>query len=809
MDAEPMTRRGSGARGRGAAWLALGIVLALTVLAWRGERENAAKEAQDAFDARVTDVVNRIQQRMLAYEQVLRGGVALFAASPRLTREQWRRYVEALQLERTFPGIQGVGFAMLIHPEDKELHVETVRAQGVGDYQIRPPGMREQYTTILLLEPLTDRNRRALGFDMFSEPATRAPMERAGDTGLTAVSGKVTRTLDGVVGQQAGFLMYLPVYQAGAPIRTVAQRRAALQGWVYSPFRMEDLMRGIFGEPAADLTLQLYDGGEPRTEALMLGQDAGPQGSAFWPRFRRTTTFYAHDRPWTLHVASLPSFEMRVDSRRPLAVLFGGALMALLLFGVIWTLATTRDRAVALAAEMTDALRRANDELEARVSARVADLAMANRQLRDEIGERARAEQERASALAREREAREEAEAANQAKDEFLAVVSHELRTPLNAIKGWVHILARHRPLDPATLARATEVMQRNVDAQAQLVNDLLDTARIVTGKLKLDMYPVRLADVIQAAVEVMRPAADAKRIELRIQPLALESEVTGDADRLQQIVWNLLSNAVKFTPQGGRIEVRLERVDATLRIVVADSGDGIHPDFLPHVFEPFRQADSSSRRRYGGLGLGLALVKHLVELHGGTVAAASPGKGAGATFTIDLPARAARIEPGSRLPADERGGPLDRTAAHGVALEGLRVLAIDDHPDARELIATMLEREGASVHAVGSAADATAYLAAALPASPPAVILCDIELPDQDGYAFLEKLRRMEAERGVPYEARIPAIALTAYARAEDRERALAAGFAAHVAKPVDPDRLLGLVAEQARRRSARVADG
>jgi signal transduction histidine kinase len=768
-----MMQRSPHALDRGAAWLALVVVLVLTALAWHGERANAAKEAQDAFDARATEIAFRIQQRMVAYEQVLRGASALFAASPQLTRDQWRRYVAALGLERTFPGIQGVGYAVRVPPSEKDGHIRAARAQGFPGYRIRPEGEREEYGVILLLEPFTGENRQALGYDLLSHPASRAAMVQARDTGLAAITRRMSLIQGAAVAPQTGFLMVLPVYAGGASLRTVAERRAALVGWVYAPFRMEDLMRGIFGEPAADLVMRLYDGGEPAEAALMLAQDTGT-ARVLPSRFERTTTFYVNDRPWTLYVASLPLFETRIESRRPLVVLLGGILTGGLVFGMLWALARTRDRAVSLAADMTEA----------------------NRRLSEGIVERERAERERADALARERRAREEAEAASQAKDEFLAIVSHELRTPLNAIQGWVHILRQNEPVGRETVERATAVIQRNVEAQVKLVDDLLDTARIGSGKLKLDMRPVRLAEVIRAAVDGVRPAADAKQIDLRTRLAAAEAEVTGDAQRLQQIVWNLLTNAVKFTPKGGAIEVRLERADARARITVTDSGEGIAPDFLPFVFEPFRQADSSSRRRYGGLGLGLALVKHLAELHGGSVAAASRGMGAGAAFTFELPIRPQRVAPAS-VP---RTIGAERAATRGARLEGLRVLAIDDQADARELIAVILEREGARVHAVGSAAAATAYLGGAMSGSRPDVILCDIELPDEDGYAFLATLRRMEEARGVPREARIPAIALTAYARAEDRERARVAGFAAHVAKPVDPDRLIALIAERAR---------
>jgi PAS domain S-box-containing protein len=390
-----------------------------------------------------------------------------------------------------------------------------------------------------------------------------------------------------------------------------------------------------------------------------------------------------------------------------------------------------------------------------------------------------------------EQQARRQAEEANRMKDEFLALVSHELRSPLNAILGYAALL-RYSGLDAHKVKQAAEVIDRSGKAQAQLIDDLLDTARIISGKLRLELGPVDLVSVIEQAVQTIHPAADAKMISLDTDLPSEIGQITGDPARLQQVVWNLLSNAVKFTPQGGRVEARLERVDPHIRITVGDTGKGISPDFLPYVFDRFRQADSSSARRYGGLGLGLALVKYLVELHGGTIEAASAGEGRGATFKVTLPVRAVAT------PLGEAGGEPVTVKSSG-ELAGVRALVVDDEDDARELIETVLTQYGAEVVAVSSASEAYMLLTATPPQWRPDVMVTDIGMPGEDGYSLIRRVREWERDRG----AYTPAVALTAYGRVEDRMRALNAGFQMHVAKPVEPAELAVVIMSLVRRPS------
>ena len=413
-----------------------------------------------------------------------------------------------------------------------------------------------------------------------------------------------------------------------------------------------------------------------------------------------------------------------------------------------------------------------------------------------DITARHQAEQERAALvisntrlLEESQEARARAEEASRLKDEFLATLSHELRTPLTSMLGWVQML-RGGILTPEKQRKAFEIIERNTHAQVQLVEDILDVSRIITGKLRLEVRPVELAGVVEAAVESVRPAADARGVAMHVLVDSALGPVLGDPTRLQQIIWNLLSNAVKFTPKGGRVRASVEKKESVAIIQVTDTGRGIAPDFLPHVFERFRQADSTTTRTYSGLGLGLAIVKHLVEQHGGSVEAFSEGLERGATFTVRLPFMAA-LQPAERAadprqPEPESPEPASLKAPPG--LVGLRVLVVDDEEDAREMLRILLSNCGLQVSVAASSLEGLEVLRR----ERPEVVVSDIGMPGEDGYTFLQKLRALAPEEG----GRTPAVALTAYSRAEDRTRALRAGFNMHLPKPVEPSELLLVLA-------------
>jgi PAS domain S-box-containing protein len=404
-----------------------------------------------------------------------------------------------------------------------------------------------------------------------------------------------------------------------------------------------------------------------------------------------------------------------------------------------------------------------------------------------DITARKKAEQDREDLLQREREAHAEVERSSRLKDEFLATLSHELRTPLTAILGWSQLLALQAPEE---MKQGLEAIQRNARAQTQLIDDLLDMSRIISGKVRLDVQWTDLASVIDAAIDSVRPAMDAKGIRLTKIFDSHAGPVSGDPTRLQQVVWNLLSNAIKFTPRGGKVDVLLERVNSHLEITVHDSGIGIKPEFLPIVFDRFRQADSSTTRTYAGLGLGLSIVKHIVELHGGTVRAKSAGDNQGATFIVMLPMAPIRTDENRQHPTALKPPVLDYPS---IDLTGIKVLLVDDEPDTRALISQLLSQCKATVRAASTADEGLALVREFAPD----VIVSDIGMPDKDGYEFIRDVRALPSDQG----GRTPALALTAFARSEDRTRAMIAGYQVHVAKPLEPQELLATVGSLAGR--------
>jgi len=938
-DSAAQGRKGSGSgwttgATRGAAWLALALSLALTAAAWRfaDARERQAERAE--LHGRVVQIAARLSTRMLAYEQLLRGASGLFAASGPPTREAWQAFVGALGLAG-LPGIEGMGWAPRIEAAELERHVASIRRDGMPGYRVHPSGDRDVLGPVVYFEPMTRGNARAIGFDMYGEPVRRAAMQAARDAARPSLTGRVLLVQENGRPEQAGVLAYLPVYRRGAPAVSVEERRAALLGWVYAAFRAGDFVEGAIGGGREDLEVEVRDARDGGAVLHVALGGGGFDAEAAGPALRVPVPMA--DREWELRVRRDAAAAARGPHGSTVTAI-AGTVGSLLIFGIVWSIATTRARAVALADRMTAALRQSHETLESRVRERTASLHDTNLRLAafndalravnaafrttgapgpvDErlskvaaelrrivpatIGmavafgagsdpdpviaidagpalppselerwRRAALESERSAqaptpggavverlpaplldahghargylllgrregaftaediavvsqfallvgsslslheTLARERHARAEAERADRAKDEMLAVVSHELRTPLNAIQGWLHVLRRRRADDAQLLGRALEVIQRNLDTQLQLVEDLLDTARIVSGQLRLSLRPVDLVPLLRTAIETVRPLAEARQISVSVSVPPEPFLTVGDPSRLEQVIWNLLTNAVKFTGSGGHVAVRLERLGWLVQIEIEDDGQGIEAAFLPHVFDRFRQADSSSTRAAGGLGLGLALVQHIVQAHGGQVMVRSDGPGRGACFTVSLPLGMSGLDDAAcPSPADQAPGRIDGDAWSGAALPdapdaaallaGLHVLVVEDHDDSRELLADFLSAQGATVSCAANAHEAMSRVRELPPDGPPPVLLCDIALPGQSGYELLARIREHERQTGRPQASWIVAIALSAFTRAEDRERSLRAGFVDHLGKPLSQgdliERLVGL---------------
>ena len=402
-----------------------------------------------------------------------------------------------------------------------------------------------------------------------------------------------------------------------------------------------------------------------------------------------------------------------------------------------------------------------------------------------DVTSRKAAEDDRAALLIRERDARRHAEEADRLKDEFLATLSHELRTPLTSILGWASMI-RNGEVEGSNATRAIETIERNARSQARLIDDLLDVSRIITGNLRLDLHPLNLAPIVEGAIDALRPTADVKGIQIHTVTGG-NCLVKGDPNRLRQVIWNLLSNSIKFTQRGGVVTINLMRVNGTVRLTVTDTGEGIAAEFLPYVFDRFRQAEGSISRKQGGLGLGLAVVRHLVELHGGGISAESGGLGQGSMFTVELPLAEERRDP-ARAEERRREVELRRSRKGAIRLDGVHVLLVEDDDDSRKLLGTMLQRYGARVTSTKSAAEALNVFSSNVPD----VLISDIGMPDEDGYEFIRKLRAFPPDKG----ARTPAIALTGYASRKDRERALNAGYDQHMAKPIEQADMIAAIA-------------
>jgi signal transduction histidine kinase len=683
------------------------------------ERERAR------FANLVQSTSDRIQRRLDAYKALLRGASGLFAIQEEISLSEFRAYAERLRLHKNYPGTQGIGFSRRVSREELPAFEARIQGEkGSAGFQAWPVEEQGELYPIVYLEPLDARNEAALGYDMFSEPVRREAMERARDTGLPALSGKVTLKQEIDEDKQAGFLLYVPVYRGRSIPETVEARREALLGFVYSPFRARDLLEGIFGtERQPRVAFRLYDGAQVEPERLLYTSHPMEEEPSD-PLLTTTTTLTVAGRPWTLRFTTLPAFEQTSSKHLVLPLGLVGVLVSLALFGM--SLAQTRARG--------EAERRADE-------------------LRVALTERARVE--------------ERLREADRRKDDFLAVLSHELRNPLPPMLTAVQLMdAKLKTGRGVDWERA--VVERQVRHMARLVDDLLDVSRVTRGKIQLQKGPVEVGGAVKRVLEAARPLIESRghtlRVELPSEPMWAEA----DPVRLEQVITNLLHNAAKYTEPGGHISLELTREEGWGVVRVVDTGAGIPAEALPRLFEPFMQVERTLDRAQGGLGLGLALVKSLVELHGGRVEAASEGPGKGSTFTVRLP-----LLPREWVPpqAPEQGQAQPRSTA------GVRVLVVDDNVDAAEALSDALSLEGYEVEV---AHDGEAALERARVSSPH-VIFLDIGLPGLDGYEVARRLREQPGFESVRL------VALTGYGQSEDRKRSREAGFDAHLVKPVD----------------------
>ena len=732
----------------------LSVASLLAIASARYVMATTETQAEVEFQTDSEDARRQILVRINTYVEVVRAGAALLASNNELNGAEFRAFVASLKLRERYPGMVGIGFSQGVRRADLQRFQRAVRLDGVPSFGISPRGVRPRSYPVVFLEPPDARTQAAIGFDIGTDEILRTALERARDTGEPTVSGRVTGEQPFGNGDQAQVVLCVPVYRASAPDQSVDARRRSLVGFVFSPFEVDDLLQSVVSTTAPSIAFDVYDGAVAASTVLL--KQSGTE--SVLPRFHSVGSMQVGGRNWLVDVRS--SGTLRAVPQAARDTLIAGLLLSLMLFVITRAQVRAWETAVRQEAEIRsseEALRENESQLR-----RMVDL---------------------------EREARTRAQAADHAKDEFLATVSHELRTPLNAMLGWISML-RSGLLREDRRAHAVEVIERNAHLQAKLIQDLLEVSRIIMGQVRLDLRPLAVGPVVAAALESLRPSAEAKGLQLH-GPVAGETlTISGDPDRVQQVVWNLVSNAIKFTPAGGSAYVELEREDEHMKLSVRDTGTGIVPEFLPHVFERFRQADSSATRQHHGIGLGLAIAQHLVKLHGGSIEAHSEGLDRGALFVVRIP-----LEPDTAaiVTAHPEQAPLP-------SLQGVRVLLVEDDPDTRELLTGALDATGARVTSAESADQALELLSAAEGANLD-VLVSDIVMPDQDGYSLMRRIRSLPGD-----SSRIPAIALTARAHQDDRALAEDAGYQMQLAKPVNLAELQAGVAELTRQYGSRM---
>jgi len=684
------------------AWVILGISLAITLVAWQLSASFAEQRARERFRFQVEEAQFAIRKRLTDYEQALRGGIGLFQASREVDREEWSAYVSALQIDKHYPGIQGIGFSKWIPAGEKEAHVRRIRAEGFSEYALRPPGERAEYTAIIYLEPFDWRNKRAFGFDMYSEATRRAAMSRARDTGSTAMSGKVTLVQETKKDVQHGFLMYLPLYQKGASLATAEQRRAALVGFVYSPFRIRDLMAGILGQGLPEIDFEIFDGAE-MSEKSVLYASAGKthiNDSSHRPSFAANKPLEFGGHSWTIYYNTNAAFDAATRSSQPLVVAFGGVVIDLLLFYVILSLARLRRQALALAEErqgklleregqfkaITDSAHEGIVSMDAAGRMTYVNGAMASLFGQDGgalVGQplvallapqyRARVEEALAGGIGLDTPLEVSAVRADgsefplemslsrwsvggrahasavlrdlterkrieRMKSEFISTVSHELRTPLTSIRGALGLISG--ALGDA-LDEKTRSLASIANRNAERLSRLIDDILDI-DKLDSGQMRLDLREVKAGTLVAQALEANAAVAAQAGVRLALTEDSGGDVrvdtDRFLQVMTNLLGNAIKFSPPGETVSVSVTQQDGFVRIAVTDRGPGIPQEFRARIFQKFAQADSSDTRAKGGTGLGLSIVKAIVERFGGRVDYTTDAR-SGTTFYFELPA--------------------------------------------------------------------------------------------------------------------------------------------------------------------------
>jgi signal transduction histidine kinase/CheY-like chemotaxis protein/integral membrane sensor domain MASE1 len=693
-----------------AQWATLFAGIGLTVLVWHLLTVSTERRAREQFNLECTAIEQRIGRRLAQYETALRSAQALFKANQSVSRTQWRDFVGGIDIQRHFPGMQGMGYARYASGSERAALEAAVHAEGYPGFHVWPaPDPGQASGVVLYLEPFKGRNLRAFGYDMLSEPERRKAMLQAARLAEATMSGKVTLVQEDGADVQAGFLVYLPVYVNGAALGNAEQRMAALQGFVYSAFRMNDLMRGILGRPDSELQLEIFDGEGSAAGAHLhsSGQRSASEIGQYPNPFVRTVPLDLVNHRWTLRFTSLPAFENQIDRQKSHIVLLAGTIISLLFFGVVRALTARQAFAQALAEDMTGALRESETSLIL---------------------------------------ARDQAEAASRAKSEFVANMSHEIRTPLNAVLGMTQLL------NNTTLSteqkKYLEMIRLSGQSLLGILNDVLDFSKIEAGRMELEPVPFQLAPVLETVATIMAVNSGEKDLELAI---GVDPQVPallhGDGHRLQQILVNLVGNALKFTGTGS-VTLLVERLPAAgaapmqLRFTVRDTGIGIAPELQAQLFAPFAQADASMTRRFGGTGLGLVISRRIAALMGGTITLHS-ASGVGSEFALTVPLAAAGAE------ADTIAASHGRRNAVPHAARTLRLLVADDHAVSADYLCRSIRAYGWEAEAASCGAEALTLLDRA--GGRYDAVLIDWNMPDMSGAATVQAMRATPSGAALP----------------------------------------------------------